>query len=130
MAVSRWSILTLTGLLCSLFCTSQAWALLLFWLGDSCLLLPALVPLPRNPKVLPLSPYPAIGHWQLYLPIKTSWGWEQFSCNFGDTINTIQALDQIRNRFVCELCGDMDPFLWAMHLGKEFSPYATTFTLP
>jgi hypothetical protein len=25
-------------------------------------------------KVLPLSLCPAIGHWQLYLPIKTNWG--------------------------------------------------------
>jgi hypothetical protein len=47
--------------------TSQAWSLLLSWHRGSISLL-------LNPKVLPLSPCPAIGHWQLYLPIKTNWG--------------------------------------------------------
>jgi hypothetical protein len=27
---------------------------------------------PGNPKILPLSPHPAIGNQQLYLPIKTN----------------------------------------------------------
>ena len=29
---------------------------------------------PEILKVLPLSPCPAIGHWQLYLPVKAKWG--------------------------------------------------------
>lgn len=31
------------------------------------------VPLPSNPKVPPLFPRPAVGLWQLYSPIRTSW---------------------------------------------------------
>lgn len=59
----------------SLFCTSQAWSFsfLSRWF---CLLLLLSVPLPVNPKLLPLSLFPTISHWQLSLPIRTNCGQE------------------------------------------------------
>ena len=81
-------------LLWSMYDVSQTWSLLLSQHGGS----PScsfLSPLPRNPKILSLSPCPVNGHRQLYLPIKTNWGqgpsvsymqtWG-FLCNLGDQL--------------------------------------------
>ena len=74
----------------------------------------SLVPLPWNPKVPPLSPCPAIGHWQLYSPIRTSWGDPQrlicgILMQFGNPNNIRQALNQIHNSLdpqkPCKSCG-------------------------
>jgi hypothetical protein len=99
--------LALTCLLCSFFCTSQVCSLLLFWHGGSVSFCLTSVPLPANPKVLPLFPCSTIGHKQLYLPIKPTGGRDpqcltcRSLCNLRDSINIIQALDQIHNSTPC-----------------------------
>ena len=89
-----------TRLVCSLFCLLKPgpYSILAWWFY---LLLPLSVILPVNPKVLLLSLCLAIGHWQLYLPIKTNWwkgplaSYMLSLCNFGNPINIIQVLEPI-----------------------------------
>jgi hypothetical protein len=58
-------------------------------------------------KVSTLSPYPATGHLQVYLPIKAKLGQGpsasymqvcEFPCNFGNPVNIIQAINQFYDR--------------------------------
>lgn len=60
-------------------------------------------PLSRNPKVPPLSPCSAIGHQQLYLPIRTSWVWGASTSHLWVSLAIwepiMQALNQIHNIF-------------------------------
>jgi hypothetical protein len=49
-------------------------SLFLSWYGGYISSCSFLSPLPKNPKVLPLSPCPALGCQQLYLPVKTNSG--------------------------------------------------------
>jgi hypothetical protein len=75
----------------------QLWTLVLFWHGNSP---PSSVLLPSNPKVLSLSPFPAVGQQQLYLPTGDRDPQHlayRFLCNFGNPNNIIQALNQIHN---------------------------------
>jgi hypothetical protein len=64
------------------------------------LLFPPSVPFPWNPKVLPLSLCPTNSNF-IYQSKPTGGRNPQhltcgFSCNFGDSINIIQALEQIQ----------------------------------
>ena len=91
-----------------LSCSSQAWS--------SCfpvmsLLKPSfflVVSLPGRSKVPPLSLCPAIGSWQLYLPIRVSWRQGHsvsymktygFLCDFGSRINTNSSTTIYSNAF-------------------------------
>ena len=88
-----WSRSSMIGVLPLL----QLWTLVLFWHGNSP---PSSVLLPSNPKVLSLSPFPAVGQQQLYLPTgdrDPQHFTYRFLCNFGNPNNIIQALNQIHN---------------------------------
>lgn len=101
-----------------LSCSSQAWS--------SCfpvmsLLKPSfflVVSLPGRSKVPPLSLCPAIGSWQLYLPIRVSWRQGHsvsymkkygFLCDFGSRINT-NSLKPVYN--TCDL-------FWAIQMRDQ-----------
>lgn len=80
----------------SFSCTSWAWSFcFLCYISSSSVLLFT------NPKVLPLSPCPAIGHHQLYSLLRTSWGGGpqlSYVQNFLQLPNNImQTMNKIQN---------------------------------
>ena len=86
-------------IVCFLSRSSQAW-FSCFPSMDNSKTPSSCAPLPRKSKVLPPSPHVVIGwgvNWQIYLPIRTSWGQGlsafhtqtcEFSCDFWRWINT------------------------------------------